>query len=177
MINTEPAAGTALSPEFCRTITAASDIDSLPGQREIEVEGSAFTMPALHSNLPRVLLNNAVGYRQAQARTSRLPLTRSGLGSKERIVNSVDMLLCNARARVRHHHANAFAVHGCNAQRPAIAHGVLGIQKEVQEHLLQPPRIPIDQRDLRTALILYLDPRDLELMLQQSQRIRDDFVH
>src|SRR5579863_645453 len=177
MINTEPAAGTDLSPELCRTITAASDIDSLPGQREIEVERSAFAMPALHSNLSRVLLNDAVGYGQAQARTSRLPLTRSGLRSKERVVDSVDVLLCNARARIRNHHANAVAIHGCNAQRPAIAHCVFGIQEQVQEHLLQTPRVPVDQRDLRAALILYLDPRDLELMLQECQRVRDNLVH
>src|SRR5580692_12479564 len=143
MINTEPAAGTDLSPELCRTITAASDIDSLPGQREIEVKGSAFAMPALHPNLPRVLLNNPVSYGQAQPGAARLAFPRSGLGRKERIVNSVDMLLCNARARIRHHHANAFAIHGCNAQRPAVAHCVFGIQEQVQKHLLQPPCIPL----------------------------------
>jgi hypothetical protein len=62
MISTEPAAGSDVSVEFCRTMTAASDIDSLPGQWKIEVERSAFATPALHANFAGMFLNDAVGH-------------------------------------------------------------------------------------------------------------------
>src|ERR1700686_2259738 len=143
MINTEPAAGSDVSPGLWRTMTAASDIDGLPRQREIEVEGSAFAGAALHSNFPSVLLNDAVGYGQAQPGASRLPFTGRRLGGEEWVVNPVDMLLRNAAAGIRDHHARASPILSGVAQRPAIAHRIFGIQKQVQEHLLQPPRIPV----------------------------------
>src|SRR6202035_5715207 len=162
MINTEPADGSDTSPGLCRTITAASDSDSLPGQREIEVEGSAFPMAAFHSNLSRMLLNNAVGHGQTESCTSRLAFARRRLGRKEWIVNPVNVLLRNTAARIGDHHPDAVAIRCGDAERSAIAHRVFGIQEQVQEHLLQPPRIAVDQRDLRAALVLYFDLRYLE---------------
>ena len=43
-------------------ITAVSDIDRLPRQREIEIERRTFAGTALHPDFPGVLLNNAVGH-------------------------------------------------------------------------------------------------------------------
>ena len=123
-----------------------------------------------------MLLNNAVGYGQAQSRTSRLAFTRRGLGSEEWIVNPMNMLLRNSGSSIRNHHAHAVAIRGRNAQRSAMAHRVLRIQEQVQKHLLQPPRFPVDQRRSAAAFILHFDPRDLELVLQQRQRIGDNLV-
>src|ERR1700722_9897692 len=105
MINTEPNVDSDVSPGLWRKITAASDIDSLPGQREIKVERSPFAMPALHSNLPGVLLNDAVGYGQTKSRAPRLAFAGRCLGGKEWVVNPVDVFLCDAAARIRNHHA------------------------------------------------------------------------
>src|SRR3981081_4648464 len=107
MINTEPADGSDTSPGLCRTITAASDIDSLPGQREIAVEGSAFAGAALHPNLPSLLLHAPVGHGQSESCTSRLAFARRCLGRKEWIVNPVNVLLRNTAARIGNHHPDA----------------------------------------------------------------------
>src|ERR1700726_1903298 len=110
MISTEPAAGSDVSPELCRTITAASDIDSLLGQGEIEVECGAFAMAALHANFPRMFLNDAVGYGQTESRASRLAFAGSRLGGEKWIVDAVDVFLRNSGAGIRDHYANVVAI-------------------------------------------------------------------
>ncbi len=59
--------------EVLRAMTAASDIDRLPRQREIEVERGAFAGSAFHPDLPGMFLDDAVGHRQAQPGASGLP--------------------------------------------------------------------------------------------------------
>src|SRR5580692_1790954 len=129
MINTVPAVGSEPSPELCRVITAASDIDSLLGQGKIEVERRTFAGPALHSNFPGVFLNNSVGHRQPESSAAGLAFARRRLGGEERIVNPVHVLLRNAAARIRNHYADAVAIRRGDAQRSTMAHGVLGIQE------------------------------------------------
>ena len=60
-------------------MTAASDIDGLPGQREIQIERRPLAGTALHANLAGVFLDDSVGDRQAQARcpASGLPAEQS----------------------------------------------------------------------------------------------------
>src|ERR1700722_7660669 len=103
---------------------AASDIDSLPGQREIEIKARAFAGTALHANLPRMFLDDSVTHRQAQARAPWLALARR-LGGEEPIIDALNVLLRDSRTGVRYHHADALAVRGCDAQRAPIGHRIL----------------------------------------------------
>src|SRR5579863_4858330 len=112
MINTEPAVGSELSPELGRTITAASDIYCLPRQREIQVERGAFPVAALLANLPRMLLDDSVGYGQAQPGAPCLAFPRRCFGGEEWIVDPVDVLLRNPGSGVGYHHAHTLAI-GC----------------------------------------------------------------
>src|SRR5208282_3243128 len=137
MISTDPVVGDDISPAL-GVMTAASDMDSLPRGWELEIERRAPAGPAFHFDLPGVLLNDSVGDRQPQPRAPVLAFARSRLGGEERIVNAVNVLLRDSRARIRHYHADSVSVGGSDAQRPAAGHGILGIQEQVQKHLLQP---------------------------------------
>ena len=100
-----------------------------------------------------------------------LAFARRRLGGEERIVDALNVLLRDAGAGVGNDHADAFAVGSGNAQRSAIRHGVLGVQEQVQKHLLQPPGIAADQRQVLRQFILHLNLGALELVLQQRQRV------
>src|SRR6266496_763210 len=102
-----------------REMTAASDIHSLSQEWELQIECRAVFGCALHTNLARMLLNNSVGHRQSQPRTTPLAILRSDVGREEGIVNALDVLLSNAAARVRNHHAYAVAVVRGDLQRTA----------------------------------------------------------
>src|SRR5580698_4324089 len=97
MINTEPADERVSFTG--REITAASDIDCLPGKRKIEIEPRAFARAALHSNLSRMFLDDAVTHRQTQPCAPWLAFARC-LGGEEGVVNAMDVLLRNPRAGV-----------------------------------------------------------------------------
>src|SRR5512141_1825046 len=96
MINTEPA--DELSLRLWRGIVASSDIDGLPGQREIQVKSCAPSGMALYSNFSRMLLNDAVGHGQAQSGAFALALTRCRLRGEKWIVDALDVFLCDTRA-------------------------------------------------------------------------------
>ncbi len=152
-------------------MVASSDIDSLPRQREIQIEGCALAGLALHPNLARMLLNDAVGHRQAQAGALALAFSRRGLGGEERIVDALDVFLRNAGAGVgdaprsrRRRSRWPLAAFRLRAWRP-------GVQEQVQEHLLQASRIAADQRQVAGQFVLNPDLGDLELVLQQRQRV------
>src|SRR5258707_13710434 len=74
-------------------MTAASDIDSLSHQRELQIEPCAFVRRALYANLARVLLNDSVGQRQAQPGAAALPFLRRIVGCKEWIVTALHVVL------------------------------------------------------------------------------------
>ena len=62
-------------------------------------------------------------------------------------------------------------------QRSAAGHGVLRVQEQIQENLLQPPGIAVNRAaDARTTQSRTWILRDLELVFQQRQRVRNDFV-
>ena len=86
-----------------------------------------------HIDFSRVLLDDAVAYRQAQPGAS-----ATGFGGEKRIKDLVNVFAGNAVAGVDDFHFHA-AVVGRRAhfQHSAGRHGVAGIQKQVQEHLLQ----------------------------------------
>src|SRR5580700_5210126 len=131
MINTDPIDEWVLF--IGREMTAASDIDSLPGQRKIQIEPRAFPGTALDPNLPRMFLNDSVTHRQSQPGAPRLALARR-FGGEEGIVNALDVFLRNPRPSIRNHHTDAFAVGSRDPQRAAVCHRILGVQKQVQEN-------------------------------------------
>src|SRR5277367_4015975 len=102
-----------------REMTAASDIDSLPDQREVEIEPGAFARTALDANLPRMLLNDSVTHRQTQPRAPRLAFARR-LGGEERVIDALDVLLCDSRPGVRNYHADPVSIGGSDPQRAAV---------------------------------------------------------
>src|SRR5580704_6637456 len=154
MISTEPAEAYG-SLIFVRVITAASDIDGLPSQREIQIERGAFARPTLDANLARMLLDDAVGNREAQAGTPVLALANCGFSSEERIVNPIDVFGSNAAARIRDGNRNAGAIRSDHPQRAARRHRIFGVQEQVQKHLLQAPGIALDERQLTREFVLY----------------------
>src|SRR5580700_8737498 len=101
MINTHPT-DEAGFPVTLRATTAASGIDCLSHQREIEIESCAFAGAALHANLAGVLLNDSVTYRQAQSRALGLPFT-DALGGEEWVVDPMNVFLRNAASSVGNH--------------------------------------------------------------------------
>src|SRR5215472_5967342 len=91
-----PAGDVALPSGLCAS-TAASDIHGLSGlhHREFKVEGCAHALLALHLDLSRVLLDDAVGHRKTETGATALSLAARGLGGEERIVDAVNVLLRN----------------------------------------------------------------------------------
>src|SRR5260370_6519984 len=160
-----------------REITAVSDMERLPAQGEVESESCAGAGMTLHANLAGVFLDDAVGDGKTEAGAAGLAFARRGLGGEEGIVDALDVLGSNARSGVGHAHTDAVAVHCGDAQRPTPWHGVFGVQEQIQEHLLQSSRIPLNGRQLGSESVLHLDFRDLELVLEKGQRVGDDFVH
>src|SRR5215471_1343393 len=114
-------------------MTAASDIDSLPHQREVEIESCALLGRALDANLASVLLNDAVGDGKPQPGAPALAILRRSLGGEKRVVNALNVLLRNAFSGIGNHHAHTTAVRSGDSQRASVRHGIFGVQKQIQE--------------------------------------------
>src|SRR5271169_6750074 len=165
-----------------REMTAASDIfclrrNSLPAQGKIQGESRSGPGLALHTNLAGMFLDDAVGDGKTEAGAAGLAFARRSLGGEEGIVNALNVLGSNARSGVGHADADALAVERGHAQRAAARHGVLGVQEQVQEHLLQSSRIPLNRGQLGRERVLHLDLGYFELVLEQRERVGDYLVH
>src|SRR2546430_7135166 len=95
-----------------------------------------------------MLLDNAVSDGYPQTRTPALPFPRRGLRSKERIVNALDILLGNSSSCVADNYVAALPIGGRNPERPAVRHRILGIEKKIEKHLLQPSSVALNQRQV-----------------------------
>src|SRR5579871_4002755 len=115
MMSTDPA-GAGLLFIVPRDMTAASDMDCLPAQWEIQCERRARSRIALYANLARMFLDDSVRHREAQPRAAILAFFRSGLGREERIVNSMDVFRSDPRSCVRDPYAHYFAITGGDIQ-------------------------------------------------------------
>src|SRR5579864_1233613 len=159
-----------------RVKTAASDIDCL-SHGKFQVERGSGPGLRVHADLTCMLLNDSVRYGKAQARATRLSLTRDILGGKEGIVNPVDVFRRNARAAVTDVDLHGVTIGRADVQRATFArHGIFGIEEQVQKHLLQFAGIAMNKRQTGIEFSLNLHPRSLELMLQQGEGFRDDLV-
>src|ERR1700745_464071 len=111
MINTTPAHEACVSPG-CLMMTAASDIDGLPHQRELEIERRAFARMTFDPNFSRVLLNDAIRYRKSKPRTFTLSFARRRFSGEEWVVNAMNVFLRYTIAGIGNHHAYTITV-GC----------------------------------------------------------------
>src|SRR5437667_12599227 len=71
------------------------DMGGFPGRGELHVERSALPGRRAHVNLSRVLLDDAVADRQAEAGAAAV-----GFGGEERIKDAVDVFAGNSRAGI-----------------------------------------------------------------------------
>src|SRR5262249_49933184 len=113
-------------------MTAASDMNRFPRQREIQIERRARTRLAFDTNFTRVFLNDSVRYRKAQPRPAilRTRLWRRLCG-EEGVVDTPDVLLGNAGAGIGNTNVDPIAVRGHDLQRPPIRHGIASIQEQI----------------------------------------------
>src|ERR1700687_4498453 len=155
---------------------ANSDMDFLPDQREIQGEGGSFARAALHADIARMFLNDAVSDRKSKTGAAILALRGRRLGREKWIVDALNVFLRNARAGIGDAHADEFPIQRRYVQDSAPGHRVLGIQEQIQKHLLQAPGVALNQGKALVELGLHPDVSDLELVLEQRQRIRDYLV-
>src|SRR5580692_12370838 len=112
MIRILPALADVISGGALRRVTvgtsdtSSSDMDCLPDQREIQGEGGAFARAALHANVARVFLDDAVGDREPKTGAAILAFGGCGLGSEKWIVDALNVFLCDTRAGIGDAHAD-----------------------------------------------------------------------
>ncbi len=63
-----------------------------------------------------------------------------------------------------------------DAQAPAAGHGVLGVQQQIEEDLLQLAGVAVDGGQLVGKIEIDQDLRGLELVLEQRKRVANDLV-
>src|SRR5712692_3164863 len=124
MMRILPALGALLSGAVRRGMavisdTANSDMDCLSDQREIQGEGGAFARAALHADIARVFLDDAVGNRKSKTGAAILAFRGRRLGSEKWVVDALNVFLGNARAGVGNAHADEFAIHRRHLQHSA----------------------------------------------------------
>src|ERR1700692_1092375 len=148
--------------------TAKSDMDCLPRryQGKIQGEGGAFAGAALHANMARVFLNDAVGYRKPKTGSAILAVDGRSLSREKWIVDAVNILLFNSRTGVRNANADEVAVRRSYVQHTAARHSVFGIQKQIQKHLLQAAGAALDEREVIVQFAFHLDMSHLKLVFK-----------
>src|SRR5271165_558839 len=90
----------------------ASGIDDLSDHRKFHRERRTIARRAVHMNLARMLLNDAVRYRQPEPRAAAVPGLGFVLGGEERIIDAVNVLLRDAAASVGHRDLHVVPVAG-----------------------------------------------------------------
>ena len=119
-----------------------------------------------------MLAHDAVGNRQPESGA-----LANGLGREEGIVNARQVLGSDAVAGVGHlgHHFPAVST-SRNGEPAAAAHGVSGVQEEVEEHLLKLELEPDDAHRLGVEFAAHLDAALLELVFEQRQHVGNDHI-
>src|ERR1700761_4751351 len=83
----------------------------------------------------------------------------------------------NAGAGICNRHSYMSICFSRNVEGAAAGHGVLGIEKEIEEDLLQLACIAENRRQCRRKFDDCSYLRGLELVLEQRERLADDRVH
>src|SRR5260370_11810238 len=91
---------------------ATSDMECLPDRQQwkIQGEGRAFARAALHADVARVFLDDAVSDRKPKTGAAILSFRGRSLSREKWVVDAVNVFLGNARAGVGDAHADEFAV-------------------------------------------------------------------
>src|SRR4051812_26689231 len=103
MIKIDPVAGSSwcMWRRANTADTAASDIDCLPHHGKFKGKRGALTVTAVHLNLASMFLDDSVGDGYPEAGAPPLTLAGFCLGSKERIVNAVEMFGSDPSTSIR----------------------------------------------------------------------------
>src|SRR5882724_1090841 len=134
-----------------------------PWKREVETGTAAGA--AENFDRTAMFLHDTVADREPEAR----PLAR-GFGGEEGIVNAMKVLRCYAVAGVDDFHARAAVFGRCrHFEHAAGLHGVAGVQKQVEKHLLQLARVTVNRRKRGVEMRADLDAGFLDLMLHERQ--------
>jgi hypothetical protein len=115
------------------------------------MKGGADAESALDVDFAGVLLNDAVAHGKAEAGAAALAGFGRGFGSKEWIVNALEVLGGDAGAGVGDDGFDVAVGHGGDAQFASLRHGVLGVEQQIEEDLLQLAGIAVDARQLRES--------------------------
>src|SRR5579859_2480212 len=140
------------------------------------MKGGADADGALDVDLAGVLLDDAVAYGEAEAGAAPFAGLGSGLGSKEWVINALEIFGRDAGAGVGNDGLDVAVDDGREAQFSALRHGVFGVEQQVKEDLLELAGIAVDARKLAVEVHLYSDARGLHLMLDESQGVANDLV-
>src|SRR3954463_6976206 len=144
-----------------------SECGTCAGGWELQLECSADAEFALNVDLAGVLLHDSVAHGKAEAGAFMRSILRLCFCSEEGIVDAVEMLSLDAAARVLNpHHHPARRVEGRNLKRcvGASEHGILRVQHQVQDDLLQLALIPMNTREVWVEVRLHANLGGLELM-------------
>src|ERR1700678_4786050 len=99
------------------------------------MKGGADAESALDVDFAGVLLNDAVAYREAEARAAALTGLGRGFGSKEWVINALEVLGGDAGAGVGDDGFDMPVGDGGYAQLASLRHGVFRIEQQVEEDL------------------------------------------
>src|ERR1035441_5285605 len=176
MMSTEPV-GEGSPFIVPRAMTAASDMNCLPAQGKVQGKGRPGPRITFYAYFAGMLLDDAVGDRKSQAGATLLTLFGGRLGREEGIVYALDMFGCDARSGVGHSYADHVAIGGGHVQRAASRHGVLGVEEQVEEDLLQSSGISLDGGNSCGQLRVHLNLGNFELVLEKCERVGDDLVN
>src|SRR5882757_187347 len=77
-----------------------SDMQCFPRCGEFKAEGGAVSNSAIYLDASRMLLDDAVGHRQAKSGAAALPVRRRILGGEKGVVDALHMLRGDSRAGV-----------------------------------------------------------------------------
>src|ERR1700733_6804844 len=145
---------------------------------ELQLEGSADADFAFDMDLAGVFLHDAVADGEAEPGAFVLSFLGLGLGGEKGIVDAVEVLLLDAITGVLNaDHDATCAVEGCYLERciGGSKHCVFCVQHEVQDHLLQLALVAVDAGEVWVEVGFDSNLRGLELMLQQGDRIAEEF--
>src|SRR3989442_1287369 len=120
-----------------------------------------------------MLLNNSIS--DGKAKTCSFTCC---LGGEKRIIDLFYILAVDPGARILNDYFNLrIDCVGQNTQFPAFRHGITGIHKQIQKHLLQLACVSVRYRIFCSQLTLDMYARAFELMLEERKRVRDDLMN
>src|SRR5580658_3389999 len=140
-------------------------MDGFPGYGKFQAEGSTFAWSGAYVDFAGVLFNDAVAHRKTQPGAP-----SGGLGCKEWIENTVEVLWRNPRARVSHFDFHGAVLRsGAHLEQATLRHGVARVHEEIQENLLQAGDGTQHRRQFLVVILDDVYLRGLEGMLHQRE--------